>query len=102
MRPSSAALVFSLVLAAGAPAQAQKQAGMLSEPKTWATPWGKTRPRDPFVDRTGHVWFVGQGGNYVANLDPKTGEVKRYTIQPGTHPHNLLVDAKGRTCVTRN
>ncbi|HEX9484192.1 MAG TPA: hypothetical protein VF929_06405 [Gemmatimonadaceae bacterium] len=102
MRPISAALVFSLALAAGAPAQAQKQAGMLSEPKTWATPWDKTRPRDPFVDRTGHVWFVGQVGNYVANLDPKTGEFKRYTIEPGTNPHNLVVDAKGMVWFTGN
>src|SRR5258708_12230478 len=97
MRPISAALVFSLALAAGAPAQAQKQAGMLSEPKTWATPWDKTRPRDPFVDRTGHVWFVGQVGNYVANLDPKTGEFNPYTIHPRTHPPNPPVHPK-RMC----
>jgi virginiamycin B lyase len=30
------------------------------------------------------VWFVGQVGNYVAYLQPETGEFKQYTIDPGT------------------
>src|SRR5438045_2077839 len=73
-----------------------------SEAKMWQTPWDKTRPRDPFVDRHGRVWFVGQVGNYVANLDPKTGEFKRFTIEEGTHPHNLVVDSKGMVWFTGN
>ena len=37
----------------------------------WTVPWERTRPRDPYVDGQGRVWFVGQEGNYVATLDPE-------------------------------
>src|SRR3712207_7491042 len=43
----------------------------------WTVPWEKSRPRDPYVAPDGRVWFVGQAGNYVAVLDPKSGEFKR-------------------------
>ena len=61
----------------------------------WPVPWEKTRPRDPFVDGEGRVWFVGQAGNYIAHLDPRTGRFRRYEIAEGTHPHNLIVDGRG-------
>jgi virginiamycin B lyase len=62
----------------------------------WLVPWGDSRPRDPYVDPTsGRIWFVGQAGNYIAVFDPKTEEFKRYEIDPGVHPHNLIVDEKG-------
>jgi virginiamycin B lyase len=102
MRPVTIILALTFALSAVAPAQSGRLASTLSEPKTWATPWDKTRPRDPFVDHQGRVWFVGQVGNYVANLDPKTGEFKRYSIEEGTHPHNLVVDAKGMVWFTGN
>ena len=58
-------------------------------------PWPDTRPRDPYVDPQGRVWFVGQEGNYIAYLEPKSGEFKRFEIEDGAHPHNLIVDQKG-------
>jgi virginiamycin B lyase len=61
----------------------------------WTVPWANTRPRDPFVDRQGKVWFVGQAGHYVAYLEPKSGQFKRYELEPGTGPHNLIVDGDG-------
>lgn len=63
--------------------------------REWKVPWDDTRPRDPYVDQQGRVWFCGQKGNYIAYLEPKTGEFKRYDILDGTHPHNLIVDDKG-------
>jgi virginiamycin B lyase len=96
-------LVFSLSLPIAASAQPARQAGApLSEPKTWSTPWDKTRPRDPYADQQGRVWFVGQVGNYVARLDPHSGEFKRYEIDPGTNPHNLVVDRRGMVWFTGN
>ena len=47
------------------------------------------------------MWFVGQNGNYVAYLDNKTGDFKRYEIDPGTNPHNLVVE-KGMVWFTGN
>ena len=61
----------------------------------WKVPWPDTRPRDPAVAPDGRVWFVGQAGNYVAVLDPRTGAFRRYEIDPGTHPHNLIVAPDG-------
>lgn len=91
-----------------APARAwsQAEAGALrmdaDAVKEWTVPWSKTRPRDPYVDQRGRVWFVGQAGNYVAYLDPASGGFKRYTIDPGTFPHDLVVDRRGMVWYTGN
>lgn len=72
------------------------------DPKEWTVPWERTRPRDPMMDQQGRVWFVGQTGNYVAYLEPKSGEFKRYTIDDGTNPHNVVVDERGGVWFTGN
>lgn len=73
-----------------------------AEVKEWEVPYGaRTRPRDPYADVQGRVWFVGQVGNYVAYLDSRSGEFKRYEIDPGTNPHNLVVE-KGMVWMTGN
>lgn len=61
----------------------------------WTVPWERSRPRDPFVAPDGSVFFVGQVGNYIARLDPKTGAFRRFEIDAGTNPHNLIIDARG-------
>ena len=79
--------------------------GMRMDPdalKEFKVPWPQTTPRDPFADQHGHVWFVGQMGNYVAELDPAVGEFKRYQIDAGTYPHNLVVDRQGGVWFTGN
>jgi virginiamycin B lyase len=89
MRIRTLPLLFALL---AMPALSEGQNIALQE---WKVPWPDTRPRDPFVDAQGRVWFVGQQGNYIAYLEPKSGEFKRFTIEEGTHPHNLIVDAQG-------
>ena len=62
----------------------------------WEVPWGADgRPRDPYVAPDGSVFFVGQNGNYIAKLDPRSGQFTKYEIDPGTNPHNLIVDGQG-------
>jgi virginiamycin B lyase len=61
----------------------------------WRVPWSDTRPRDPAVAPDGRVWFVGQAGNYVAVLDPRSGGFRRYEIDPGTFPHNVVIAPDG-------
>ena len=68
----------------------------------WTVPWPDTRPRDPAVAPDGRVWFVGQAGNYIAVLDPGTGQFMRYEIDPGTHPHNLIVAKDGMVWYSGN
>lgn len=68
----------------------------------WSVPWEKTTPRDPSIDPSGRVWFVGQAGNYVARLDPVSGQFTRFEIDSGTHPHTVSVDTKGNAWYTGN
>ena len=65
------------------------------EIEEWEVPWLASRPRDPYVAPSGNVWFVGQVGDYLAVLDPNTGEFQRFDLDDGTGPHNLVVDDNG-------
>lgn len=97
--------VASLAFVTAVPASAQVQAAAQDnslEPKEWTVPWQQTRPRDPVMDQSGRVWFVGQAGNYIAYLDPKTGEFKRYEVAERTNPHNIVVDERGGVWFTGN
>lgn len=68
----------------------------------WTVPWPDTRPRDPFTDFAGGVWFVGQTGDYMARLDPATGSFARRDLPAGTGPHNLVVAEDGSVWVAGN
>ena len=61
----------------------------------WEVPWENSRPRDPYVAPDGKVWFVGQRSHYAAWLDRETGEFKRFPLDEGAGPHNLIVDDDG-------
>lgn len=69
--------------------------GQEAEITEWDVPWESSRPRDPYVAPDGDVWFVGQRSDYVAVLDPDTGDFKRYELEAGAGPHNLIVDKDG-------
>jgi virginiamycin B lyase len=62
------------------------------EIREWPVPWQDSRPRDPYVDSSGRVWFVGQRSHYAAVLDPESGEFRRYELPAGAGPHNLIID----------
>ena len=61
----------------------------------WEVPWGETRPRDPYLRVQDQIWFVGQAGHYLGLFDSKTREFKRYDLDPGTGPHNVIVGEDG-------
>lgn len=82
----------AFVLASHAPVAAQQDAKV--DLKEWDVAFGG-RTRDPAVAPDGKVWFVGQAGNYIAWFDPKTEQFKRFEIEEGTNPHNLIVDQQG-------
>jgi virginiamycin B lyase len=85
--------VAALALVAPSPVPAQQPAAPAI--KEWNVPWARTRPRDPYLDRQGRVWFVGQQGDYVGMLDPASGEFKKFDLAAGTGPHNLILDSAG-------
>ncbi len=72
------------------------------EIKEWLVPCDQTRPRDPYVDQQHRVWFVGQGGDYIAVLDPEVGQFHQFKLDPGTGPHNLIVDKEGQVWYAGN
>jgi virginiamycin B lyase len=90
MRRAAAAVLPFLVPLAGAPLAAQAP-----EIREWTVPYEESRPRDPYVAADGRVWFVGQRGNYVAALDPASGEFRRFALENGALPHNLVVGPDG-------
>lgn len=83
-------------------AAAQKRGADTAAVTEWNVPWADTRPRDPSLDAQGRVWFVGQEGNYVARLDPKSGAFTKLEIDPGTFPHTVSVDQDGDAWYTGN
>lgn len=92
------ALVLALTAASVAAAGVYKEV----EIREWPVPWAESRPRDPYVDGEGRVWFVGQRGNYVAYLEPATGRFRRYELEAGAFPHNLIVARNGAIWYTGN
>jgi len=98
------ALAAALAMAGVVPvADLVAQDGAPVPAKEWEVPWGaQDRARDPYVAPDGSVFFVGQVGNYIARLDPKTGQFTRFEIDPGTHPHNLIVGARGQVWYAGN
>lgn len=90
MRSVCGLLFIFLIVGA---AQAAEPASVAVQ--AWPVPWEQTRPRDPDVDAQGRVWFVGQTGDYVAYLDPDTGDFTRYPLPDGTGPHNQIVGPDG-------
>lgn len=59
--------------------------------KEWQVPYERSGPRDPFAESATSIWFVGQRGGYLANLDVATGEFTRVELKDGSGPHNLIV-----------
>ncbi len=68
----------------------------------WQVPYQHSRPRDPFVDSLGRVWFCGQTGEYLAYLEPETGEFKKYALSDGAGPHNLIIDKEDQVWFAAN
>jgi virginiamycin B lyase len=91
----------ALLLLSALPAAAQSRADVVPV-REWKVPWEDSRPRDPIADAEGRVWFVGQAGNYVAYLDPSSGQFKRYEIPAGTNPHNVVVGPDGNAWYAGN
>lgn len=68
----------------------------------WTVPFEDSRPRDPYVGPDGRVWFVGQKADYVAYLDPETGEFEKYDLERGTGPHTVIVGDDGTVWIAGN
>ncbi len=61
----------------------------------WVMPTLGQRARDPVEAPDGSIWWVGQFGNVLGRLDPKTGSMKEYELPPESLPHSVSLDAAG-------
>jgi len=71
--------------------------------KVWPVPTPGSRPHDPLATRDGALWWTGQLSNRLGKLDPKTGEMKEFTLKSRhTGPHGLTEDKQGNIWFTGN
>lgn len=68
----------------------------------WRVPWSDGRPRDPYLDSAGRVWFCVQGDGYLARLDPASGKFERFDLGAEKGPHNLIIDARDQVWYAGN
>ena len=62
--------------------------------KEWQVPFGG-HTRDPYAAGRDEIWFVGQGGNYLARFTPSTGKFFKRDLPDTPGPHNLIVGSDG-------
>ena len=68
----------------------------------WVVPTLGQRSRDPVEAPDGSIWWVGQWGDIVGNIDPDTGEMQEYDLPTGTKPHSVSIDRDGDAWVMGN
>jgi virginiamycin B lyase len=47
------------------------------------------------VDKSGQVWYTGNGNGTIGHLDPATGKVVEYKAPSGGDPHTLVINDQG-------
>ena len=70
--------------------------------KEWVMPTLGQRSRDPIQAQDGTIWWVGQFGNLIGRLDPRTGEMKEWVLPANAFPHTVELDPKGIPWYTGN
>jgi virginiamycin B lyase len=68
----------------------------------WTVPTLGQRPRDPLQTPDGMIWWSGMYGSLIGRLDPKTGEMKEYKLDPAARPHSIINDRDGNIWYTGN
>ncbi len=68
----------------------------------WNVPTLGQRPRDPLQTPDGAIWWAGMYASLIGRLDPKTGEMQEYALDPAAHPHSIINDRDGHIWYTGN
>jgi virginiamycin B lyase len=94
-------------LAANFPPNTRRTPTLVSGPvqislKEWVMPQLGQRSRDPVQAEDGLIWYAGQFGNLMGNIDPATGAIKEYELPANSKPHTVEIDAKGNIWYTGN
>jgi virginiamycin B lyase len=70
--------------------------------KEWPVATPGSRPHDPMAAHDGSLWYTGQLANVLGRLDPVTGQIKEFKLNPMTGPHGLVEDKDGNVWFTGN
>lgn len=65
------------------------------ETKTWKALKLGQRARDPVEAPDGSIWYVGQWGNVIGRVEPKTDHVQEWDLPSKTLPHSVMIDKAG-------
>ena len=68
----------------------------------WQTPTLGQRSRDPIEAADGTIWWAGQHGNLIGEINPKTGAMKEYPLPENAMPHSVTTDHAGNIWYTGN
>lgn len=64
--------------------------------REWVTPQLGQRARDPVEAPDGMIWYVGQAGNTIGRIDPRTNEIREWPLPAEALPHSVNVSRDGR------
>ena len=70
--------------------------------KEWTPPTLGQRPRDPLQTADGTIWWAGMYASLIGRLNPATGEMKEFKLDPTARPHSIIDDASGNIWYTGN
>ena len=68
----------------------------------WQVPTLGQRSRDPVEAPDGSIWWVGQWGNILGRLDPRTGKMDEFRLPAGAKPHSVNIGPDGFVWYTGN
>ena len=63
--------------------------------REWQVPTLGQRSRDPLQRPDGTIWWNGQFISLIGRLNPTTGEMKEFKLDPESKPHSIVDDAAG-------
>jgi virginiamycin B lyase len=66
----------------------------------WQVPTLGQRVRDPIMTADGMIWWTGMFGSLVGRLNPVTGEMKEFKLDPTARPHSIINDQAGNIWYT--
>lgn len=68
----------------------------------WIPPTLGQRPRDPLQRADGTIWWAGMYASLIGRLEPKSGEMKEWRLDPAARPHSIVDDRDGNIWYTGN
>ena len=66
-----------------------------SRSRNGSSPTLGQRSRDPLQLADGTIYWTGQFASLVGRLNPRTGEMKEWKLEPEAHPHSIINDRAG-------